>query len=616
MVVIKRLYSYMLQRFMPLLAMTFFICLFIVLMQFLWKSIDDLVGKGLDVSVIAELFLYAALTMVPMALPLAVLLASLMVFGNLGEKFELTAMKASGISLFRIMKPLTFVMVLIAIGAFFFQNNVLPVAQTKMWSLLFSVRQKSPEVEIPVKSFYDQIPNMNLYVESKNAETGMLYDMIIYDLSRGLDNSRVILADSGRFNFTEDKTRLFMQLYSGEMFENMRDNTMGATAGQRHLPFRREHFSEKEVYFPFDANFNRVDEGGIRSQYVGQNISELRHSIDSIGRQVDSIGSRYATELRTMPVMGVPARTVTGYGDGKTTDLRPDVALAEPLDVDSLFTSPSPSYAKSYLTQALAKAKRQKQEYQYRSLVLAEQAKLMRRHDIEMQKKFTLSFACIIFFFIGAPLGAIIKKGGLGTPLVISVLLFIFYYIIDNMGYKMARDGKLPVWEGIWLSSAVLLPLGVVLTYMAVGDSVQLNFDGITRFFRRLTGREMKRDLTVKEVHMADVEPSEALRMLGEFLVLAEGEQARLSKLPRLRRLLAKGPSALLSAPLNQLVDYLSNTGSIYVINLLNQYPFNPTTRNLPAVIATTRALTERISRDLPADDATNQPNYEPGHTT
>ena len=161
----------MLQRFLPLFMMTFFICLFIVLMQFLWKSIDDLVGKGLTVDVIAELFFYAALTMVPMALPLAVLLASLMTFGNLGEKFELTAMKAAGISLFKIMRPLMVVMGLIAVGAFFFQNDVLPVAQTKMYTLLFSVRQKSPEVEIPERSFYDQIPNMNLYVESKNRET-------------------------------------------------------------------------------------------------------------------------------------------------------------------------------------------------------------------------------------------------------------------------------------------------------------------------------------------------------------------------------------------------------------------------------------------------------------
>ena len=296
----------MLQRFLPLFMMTFFICLFIVLMQFLWKSIDDLVGKGLTVDVIAELFFYAALTMVPMALPLAVLLASLMTFGNLGEKFELTAMKAAGISLFKIMRPLMVVMGLIAVGAFFFQNDVLPVAQTKMYTLLFSVRQKSPEVEIPERSFYDQIPNMNLYVESKNRETGMLYDMIIYDITRGMDNSRVILADSGKFNFTEDKTRLFLKLYNGEMFENMRDNSMGYSSS-RYMPFRRENFDVKEIYFPFDANLNRMDEAGIRSQWVGQNVSQLRASIDSLGRMVDSVGSVYARDIRRQPYFNLQA---------------------------------------------------------------------------------------------------------------------------------------------------------------------------------------------------------------------------------------------------------------------------------------------------------------------
>ena len=385
----------MLQRFLPLLAMTFFICLFIVLMQFLWRFVDDLVGKGLSVSVIGELFFYAALTMVPTALPLAVLLASLMVFGNLGEKFELTAMKASGISLFRIMRPLIWLMVFIAVGAFFFQNNVLPVAQTKMWTLMFSVRQKSPEVEIPERSFYDQIPNMNLYVEHKNTETGMLYGMIIYDLSRGLDNTRVILADSGQFNFTEDKTRLFLDLHSGEMFENMRDNSMGS-GNSRYLPFRREHFTRKEIYFPFDANFNRMDESGVRSLYVGQNIAQLRHSIDSISHQVDSIGNEYARELLQNGSFGLsPTKVVVR--DGKSvSEPRRDVIMPEPLDIDSLFVSPSPASAKTYISQALARAKRQKQDYAYRSLVLEEQAKLMRRHDIEMQKKFTLSFACLI----------------------------------------------------------------------------------------------------------------------------------------------------------------------------------------------------------------------------
>ncbi len=584
----------MLQRFLPLLTMTFFICLFIVLMQFLWKSIEDLVGKGLSVGVICELFFYAALSMVPTALPLAVLLASLMVFGNLGEKFELTAMKASGISLFRIMRPLIVFMAFLAVGAFFFQNDVLPIAKTKMWTLLFSVRQKSPEVEIPARSFYDQIPNMNLYTESKNPETGMLYGMILYDLSRGYDNTRVILADSGRFNFTEDKTRLFLHLYSGEMFENMRDNSMGASSS-RYMPFRREHFNDKQIYFPFDANFNRIDEGGMRSQYIGQNVRQLMHSIDSIGREVDSVGTQYATEIRNAPYFGLTRTITRRQPDGTFENIeRPQVALDQPIDIDSIITARGPSLQKSYLTQALAKAKRQKQEYMYRSLALSEQAKLMRRHDIEMQRKFTLSFACIIFFFIGAPLGAIIKKGGLGMPLVISVLLFIVYFLIDNAGYKMARDGKMPVWEGIWLSSFVLLPMGVFFTYKAVGDSAVFNMDAYRNFFRRLIGKTMARDLTLKEVRMTEVEPSVAADMLNHFLESAIATKQNMAALTPLKRLFATSHTALLRQELNNLVDYMSNSSDIYTINLLNQYPFKPTWRNLPVIIETTQHLLKR----------------------
>ena len=595
--IIKRLYTYMLQRFLPLLAMTFFICLFIVLMQFLWRFVDDLVGKGLSVDVIGELFFYAALTMVPTALPLAVLLASLMVFGNLGEKFELTAMKASGISLFKIMMPLIWLMVFIAIGAFFFQNNVLPVAQTKMWTLMFSVRQKSPEVEIPERSFYDQIPNMNLYVEHKNAETGMLYDMIIYDLSRGMDNTRVILADSGQFNFTEDKTRLFLDLHSGEMFENMRDNSLGS-GNQRHLPFRREHFTRKEIYFPFDANFNRMDEGGVRALYVGQNISQLRHSIDSIGRQVDSIGNEFAHELLNAGTFGLsPTVTVRRNGE-MVTEPRREVTVEKPLDIDSFFVSPSPSSAKTYITQALTRAKRQKQEYSFRSLMFEEQAKMMRRHDIEMQKKFTLSFACLIFFFIGAPLGAIIKKGGIGTPLIISVILFIIYFIIDNAGYKAARDGKLEVWQGIWLSTAVLLPLGVFFTYKAVGDSAVFNIDAYRNFFMRLRGKGLERNLTLKEVRMTEVDRTVALDMATQYLSMCESAAARLaaaSVFTRLYRRLSGTGTAELRQPLGAMIDYLSNSSDIYVINYLNQYPFRPTPRRLDSMIETTRNLIRRL---------------------
>ncbi|MBJ2187535.1 MAG: LptF/LptG family permease [Muribaculaceae bacterium] len=586
---IKRLDTFMLQRFLPLLLMTFFIVLFIVLMQFLFRMIDDLVGKGLGFDVLGELFFYAALTMVPTALPLAVLLASLMVFGNLGEKLELTAMKAAGISLFRIMRPLIILMAIIAVGAFFFQNYVLPVAQSKMWTLTFSVRQKTPEVEIPEKSFYDEIPGMNLYIDHKNPDTGMLYGMIIYDMSQGTENSRVILADSGKFSFTEDKTRLFLHLHSGEMFENLSNNSAMGVGTSGYMPFRREEFSDKQVYFTFDANFNRMDESGIRSQYVGQNVSQLRHSMDSLSRRVDSIGNVYAGELVSKPYVGSASRVIkTDTAGHRTFPRRSPSAMVkeavhrmEPVDVDSVFNAPSIAFAKTYVSQAISDAKRSRQEFEYRSLMLTEQAKLMRRHDIEMQRKFTLSFAVLVFFFIGAPLGAIIKKGGLGTPLVISVFLFIIYYIFDNTGYKMARDGKMEVWEGMWLSTVALLPLGVFFTMKAVDDSAVFNADAYRLFFSRLIGRRPKRALEMKEVIMTEVAPERARDMLLAFR----------------NDLSTKRPRAL-REPLNALVDYLSNSTDKMVINLLNNYPFEPRRRDIPDMTANTEALLKRFEND------------------
>lgn len=534
---IKRMDIFILQSFVPLFLMTFCICLFIVLMQFLWRYIDDLVGKGLGVDVIAELFFYAALTMIPMALPLAILLASLMTFGNLGEQFELTAMKASGISLIRTMAPLIVLMVLIATGAFFFQNNVLPIAQTKMWTLLYSMRQKSPELEIPEGVFYDQIPGYNLFVQEKNRDTGMLYDMMIYDVSKGFENSSIILADSGKMTITPDKTHLFLRLWQGESFENLKD---AGASNMKNVPYRRESFDTKEIMLKFDANFNRMDEQGMRNQYVGKNMEELQATIDSVGERVDSLGDRYGTSLRQHPYLNVlNYKSVSVSGDDRAAsspaDMRkmsnhgeeqqiakvrlPDVKLDKPIDVDSLFRGSSSGYALNYLNQGLVKAQRMKQEYEFKSLALADDMKTIRRHAIELQKKFTLSFACIIFFFIGAPLGAIIRKGGLGTPLVISVFLFIFYYIIDNMGYKLARDGKWEVWEGMWLSAAVLLPLGIFFTYKAVNDSAVFNKDAYLNLFRKFFGVSEVRHVEMKEVYMTEVDTLVATQRLEKLKI-------------------------------------------------------------------------------------------------
>lgn len=563
----------MLQSFLPLLLMTFFICLFIVLMQFLWKYIDDLVGKGLEVGVIAELFFYAALTMVPMALPLAVLLASLMTFGNLGERFELTAMKASGVSLLKSMRPLIVLMVFIAIGAFFFQNNVLPVAQTKMWTLLYSMRQKSPELEIPEGVFYDQIPGYNLFVQKKNADTGVLYDVMIYDLSSGFDNARVILADSGKMSMTADKKHLFLQLYQGEQFENLREqgNTRGA------VPYRRESFTDKEIMIAFDANFNRMDEDGMRNQYVGKNITELQATIDSVNARVDSIGNVYANAIKEIPYLGVSYYKRT-YENGVVVNKKQrPVTLEVPLDVDSLFHGKNEGTHKGYLTQALNKAKRNRQDYEFRSYAMGDDRKTIRRHAIELQKKFTLSFACIIFFFIGAPLGAIIRKGGLGMPLVISVFLFIFYYIIDNTGYKMARNGSLEVWQGMWLSSAVLLPLGIFFTYKAVNDSAVFNRDAYMNFFRKLFGRGEVRNVQMKEVIIDEVISSEAIdklhSLIGKAQEFINENRQRQGYITYWVKGYSRRKLHALSEDVESVVEYMSNSRDKIIINKLMDYP-------------------------------------------
>lgn len=571
---IKRMDIFILQSFLPLFLMTFCICLFIVLMQFLWRYIDELVGKGLGVDVIGELFFYAALTMIPMALPLAILLASLMTFGNLGEQFELTAMKASGISLLRTMAPLIVLMVMIATGAFFFQNDVLPVAQTKMWTLLYSMRQKSPELEIPEGVFYDQIPGYNLFVQEKNRETGVLYEVMIYDVSKGFENSSIILADSGKMSITPDKTHLFLRLWNGESFENLKD---AGASNMRNVPYRRESFDIKEIMLKFDTNFNRMDEEGMRRQYVGKNMAELQATIDSVGARVDSLGNDYGTALREYPYLGL-RNYQTRTDSGQTVRVRrPDVALQKPVNVDSLLRGSTSGMRLNYLNQGLAKAQRMRQEYEYKSLAMADDMKSLRRHAIELQKKFTLSFACIIFFFIGAPLGAIIRKGGLGAPLVISVFLFIFYYIIDNTGYKLARDGKWEVWQGMWLSAAVLLPLGIFFTYKAVNDSAVFNKDAYLNLFRKFFGVSEVRHVEMKELVMEEVNPTDAVGRLEalkqEVATYLHDNKARQSYADYWLRGYDRDSLHRLRDTIEADVDYLSNSREKMVILKLMDMP-------------------------------------------
>ncbi len=572
--IVKRLYLFILKSFLPLFAMTFFIVLFIVLMQFLWKYIDDLVGKGLSLSVLGEFFFYAAVTLVPMALPLAILLASLMTFGNIGERSELTAIKASGISLLNVMKPLIILVMAIAVGAFFFQNDVLPKAQVKMWTLLFSMKQKSPEVEIPEGVFYDQIPGYNLYVKSKNQQTGVLYDVMIYDISRGGDNSTILLADSARLAFTKDSKYLYLHLFTGEQFENLREQR----ALDRNVPFRRESFVDKEILIPFDANFNRLDEGGMRKQYVGKNMEELKQSIDSISVRVDSIGTEYARELKVSSFRGVVRSNY--FSDMESADsivAAKAAAPVKPMQLDSLLDALSPSQKGDLYNQARSMTNNRAVELEFRAMTMSDEKRSIRRHEIELIKKFTLSVACIIFFFIGAPLGAIIRKGGLGTPLVISVLLFLFYYIIDNTGYKMARDGRIAVWVGMWLSTSVLLPLGIFVTYKAMNDSSVFNKDLYINLINRWFGLKEKRHVPMKEVIINEVSLRRAesmlVRLYGEARMWLRRNGGTLSYLEFWKRGYSIRDIARIGALVDETVNYLHDSRDLKVNSKLENFP-------------------------------------------
>lgn len=491
----KRIHSYMLQTFLPLFVMTFAISLFIFMMQFLWQHVDDFVGKGLGIGVIAELFFYAALQMLPLALPLAILLASLITFGNLGESLELLAMKASGISLTKIMKPLMIFIIVLAVAMFFYQDHVLPWANTKSYSLLIGIKNKSPEVEIPEGTFkelnFSTDGTINTYVKSKNHQTGILYDVTIYRLmGRNVEDAEVIVADSGRLQSTADGNHMKLTLWSGEEVGNLKQSKSRSYGSNqsRHPQFRRESFSQKEFIFPFNNDLERTDESAIASRHVGKNLTELQTSVDSLDQAIDSINQVYSKQLvgqtyfRTLKSQDLQVKE-----DKDSTKM--DKPLYTAANLDSIYASLKPQQLAEIAQKAKGKSEQVVRSFDMRKEMQMAIYKERSFHEIEMHKKFTLSFACLIFFFIGAPLGAIIKKGGLGVPIITSVVFFIIYYVIDNTGYKLARDGAWTPWSGVWLSSMVLAPIGIFLTWRALNDSNLFNWDA----YRIWINRKLKR---------------------------------------------------------------------------------------------------------------------------
>ncbi len=516
MLYIKRLHRYALLSFIPVFMMTFTICLFIVLMQFLWKNIEEFVGKGLDLAILGEMFFYAALALIPMALPLAILLAALMMFGNMGKKLELLAIKASGVSLLRMMKPLIVLIIFISIGAFFFQNDAMPRINVKMQTLLNSIKQKALELDIPEGAFYEiggsKNISYNVFVKTKNPETGMLYGFMLYD-TKDYEKISVMVADSAKMMMSEDKTFFQLTMYDGQQFtkqseSNTKTNTSRSErrrngTNTNHSRYTKENFKMKRIIVSFDGNFNRVDESYMEMSQKAKNLTDLTYSIDSMQIRLDTLDTKDLMSLnesyfgpfgREMEITeNVP---VLPFADDalkrKEKEDRKSRITEENknliMDIDSLLAT----LRLSEKVQAWDRAANQSQLIKsnmdtYQSTGLKNDLnKSIRRHNVEWHQKFTLSFACIIFFFIGAPLGAIIRKGGLGMPVVVSVILFIIYYIINNIGIKMARDGVWPEWEGVWLSSVVLFPLGVFLTYKSMKDSDLFNAEAYGKIFRKL----------------------------------------------------------------------------------------------------------------------------------
>ncbi len=567
---IKRLYLFLLKTFMPIFLMTFGICMFIVLMQFLWKYVDEMVGKGLEINVLAEMFFYAALSLVPLALPLAILLASLMTFGNLGEQLELLAMKSAGISLPRIMLPFIILLSFVAVGAFFFQNNIIPLSQVKMWTLLGSIRAKSPELQIPESTFSNQIEGYNLYVKKKDKD-GRLNHLMIYDYSEGFNNAQVIVADSGRMKISADKQFLVLLLFEGKMFKNFNKDGIGSSET---VPYMKESFKTREMLIRFDSDFHRADESVLQDRYIGKNLADLQSSIDSMTLHLDSIKQLNARAIYRQSYR----RELEGVRPEEDTAAEQGSVSAEEIpDFDRLYRGLSTGRQASILRQARNALETTKADYDFKAAVLSSDEREMRRHHTEMHQKFTLSFACLIFFFIGAPLGAIIRKGGLGMPVVISVFLFIFYYVINNIGLKMASNGMWQPWQGMWLSSAVLLPLGVFLTYKASNDSVILNADTYIEGLKKLIGKRATRKIERKEVIMFHVDYTQWEAQIKDLKEQCEAYLKRSKRWMSYFRFWEQGgkdPEAeRISVQLEELVAEGTNSDRHLVLNKLMDYP-------------------------------------------
>ncbi|MBQ2372125.1 MAG: LptF/LptG family permease, partial [Bacteroidales bacterium] len=469
----KKLDRFILKSFIGPFVAILLVVVFILVMQFLWLYIDELVGKGLSFKVILEFLAWGSVTMLPLSLPLATLLASMMTLGTLGQNNELLAIKAAGVSLQRVLMPLGAACLVVSIGAFFVSNDLMPVAFNKIYTLRDDIGKTKEEIKIPTGTFYNGIEGYILRVNERNDETGVMHGVMVYNHTANKGNVSLTLADSAMMKMSKDKSFLSFTLYDGANYEETNKKSYRDTT----LQLQKIDFTRQELYIPLENYaFEKSDSARFDDEVKSMNLKQLYHGQDSIGNlnasaMADNVKAmlklrnlRYNNQLDSAVVASRTTPFVMKEGESwKDLDIR---------------------------LNALTKAKEHADEMQ---VILSSYSRerfhytfTLRRIDIEILKKFALSVACLIFFFIGAPLGALIRKGGLGTPAIISVLFFVAYWVIDISGTKLARDGAVGPFHGVFISTYILFPTGLYLTWKAINDSSVFNVDAIKSIFRKI----------------------------------------------------------------------------------------------------------------------------------
>jgi lipopolysaccharide export system permease protein len=454
-------------------------------------------------------------------------------------------------------------------GSFYFQNYIGPHANMKIMQLLISMKQKSPELEIPEGVFYDGIPQCNIYVQKKNVKTGKLYGVMIYRMTDSYEDAAIILADSGMIQSTAEKKHLVLSLWSGEWFENMQESELQNSAA---VPYRRESFIAKKIIIDFNGNFNMTDASSLSNNAQGKSLSQIHNDIDSLNHVYDSVGTSYYRDARMM-YYSIP------HLDRRDSTQATREALSKTVNIDSLYNKLTPPQKQSVINNAMGKVQNDMNDLEFKSMITSDGDKIIRLHEIESINKFTLALTCLIFFFIGAPLGAIIRKGGLGVPVIVSVFVFIFYYILDNTGYRMARQGIWSVWFGKALAPAVLIPIAIFVTYKANNDSVVFNLDLYRDLFRKILGLRVKREVSGKEVIIQDPDYRQDSKVLNQIsqIISVYDKRQHLRRAPNPIKVFFKYHTdhtiEKVNEQLEQTIEDLSNTRDNVILTELNHYP-------------------------------------------